>query len=229
MQNQQTQADKRDQIVTAAEYLFSTKGFGNTQIAEIAKRAGTGISTFYRHFEDKDALLEELLERLFHDLRTRLVAERAGIETRSPLEQLSVIRRTHEIVFDALLSRPALTRTLFSSGFGAGERIAAQVHGYIERIAADVGADIARAQREGLVHVDDLHAFGHAIVGMVLQLAHTHLVSGRPSREQAVDTVTHFVLGALTIYMPHETFAQYGALYHRLVASPAAATPRAVP
>lgn len=41
-------------LVTAARELFPRKGYGGTPIAEIARAAGTSVSTFYSRFDSKE-------------------------------------------------------------------------------------------------------------------------------------------------------------------------------
>ena len=44
----------RDQILDAAEELFSEKGYAGTSIEEIIEKAGCSKSTFYHYFDSKD-------------------------------------------------------------------------------------------------------------------------------------------------------------------------------
>jgi len=43
----------RQRIVEAADDLFSTRGFGDVSVSDIAARADVGRSTFFRYFGDK--------------------------------------------------------------------------------------------------------------------------------------------------------------------------------
>lgn len=57
----------RERLVAAAVDLFTEQGYDATTVAEIAARAGTTKSTFFRHFTDKRELLvagQETLSRL---------------------------------------------------------------------------------------------------------------------------------------------------------------------
>ena len=46
---------KRQDILDAAYELFTTKGFSNTTIMNIALKAGVGKGTFYLYFDSKEA------------------------------------------------------------------------------------------------------------------------------------------------------------------------------
>ena len=57
----------RERLVVAAVDLFTEQGYDATTVAQIAKRAGTTKSTFFRYFPDKRELLvagQEALSRL---------------------------------------------------------------------------------------------------------------------------------------------------------------------
>ncbi len=55
---------RREQIVEAATRVFAQKGFSRATTREVAREAGVSEGTIYNYFEDKDALLMAILERL---------------------------------------------------------------------------------------------------------------------------------------------------------------------
>lgn len=54
-----------DRILDAAEALVTEKGFADATVAEVARRAGSSVGSFYTRFRDKDGLLYALYERYF--------------------------------------------------------------------------------------------------------------------------------------------------------------------
>ena len=76
----------RERLVVAAVDLFTEQGYDATTVAQIAERAGTTKSTFFRHFPDKRELLAAGQQTL-----SRLLAE--GIaeapEGASPLQAVA--------------------------------------------------------------------------------------------------------------------------------------------
>ncbi len=52
----------RDKIQSAAMQLFVQKGFGSTNVQEIADVAGISIGLLYRHYRTKEELFNELVE-----------------------------------------------------------------------------------------------------------------------------------------------------------------------
>jgi AcrR family transcriptional regulator len=61
---------RRDAILAAALELFASQGFDGTAVPEVARRAGVGAGTIYRHFESKEGLVNALYRRE----KTRLMA-----------------------------------------------------------------------------------------------------------------------------------------------------------
>ena len=56
--------DRRKQILKAALSVFSTKGYGESTMADIAEAAGVGVGTLYNYYKNKRDLLISLVERL---------------------------------------------------------------------------------------------------------------------------------------------------------------------
>ena len=54
-----------DRILDAAEGLIADKGFQDATVAEIARRAGSSVGSFYTRFHDKEGLLYALYDRYF--------------------------------------------------------------------------------------------------------------------------------------------------------------------
>jgi AcrR family transcriptional regulator len=55
-----------ERLLDAAEQLVTEKGFEDTAVAEVARRAASSVGAFYARFPDKDALLHALYER-YHE------------------------------------------------------------------------------------------------------------------------------------------------------------------
>lgn len=59
----------REKLFEAAETVFGLRGYEQTRIADIIAEAGISHGLFYRHFADKDAILNAVLDRLNERLR----------------------------------------------------------------------------------------------------------------------------------------------------------------
>lgn len=80
----------RNQIIAAAESLFSEKGYYRTNSKEIAARAGVAVGTFYAYFKDKKAVFLKVLDR-YNQRVIKKVSARPGNQTswKSPRDLLN--------------------------------------------------------------------------------------------------------------------------------------------
>lgn len=53
--HQERSRQQRDRLLKAGERVFAESGFWQAHVADIAKRAGCSVGSFYRRFEDKEA------------------------------------------------------------------------------------------------------------------------------------------------------------------------------
>ena len=56
-----------ERLLAAAAELAADKGFDDTTVAEVARRAGSSVGAFYSRFRDKDALLYAVYDRFIEE------------------------------------------------------------------------------------------------------------------------------------------------------------------
>jgi AcrR family transcriptional regulator len=74
----------RERLLEIAKEAFTRSG-ANVSLDEVAKQAGVGAGTLYRHFPTRDALLEAVYRT---EVERLAVAERKFADTLSPIEAL---------------------------------------------------------------------------------------------------------------------------------------------
>jgi TetR/AcrR family transcriptional repressor of nem operon len=72
--SREEKARSRARIVAAAARLVRERGLEGTGVADVMRDAGLTHGGFYRHFDDKDALVAAALEASFDDILARLDA-----------------------------------------------------------------------------------------------------------------------------------------------------------
>jgi AcrR family transcriptional regulator len=132
----------RERIVAAAREVFSRQG-GDAQIDDIARAAGVGVGTVYRHFPHKDALLGELLAERFRSMADN--AERA-LKVADPWKAFAGMLRTNaKFCASDIGVRQALARGPEAWAYAAPE---------IDRLRAVATELIVRAQHAGVMRED---------------------------------------------------------------------------
>ncbi|MBD1911747.1 MULTISPECIES: TetR/AcrR family transcriptional regulator [unclassified Leptolyngbya] len=71
----QTEQETRTRILKAAQQLFARRGFDGTTTHDLAEKAGVAEGTLFRHFENKKAILVEVVTQGWVELLTDLLTE----------------------------------------------------------------------------------------------------------------------------------------------------------
>jgi AcrR family transcriptional regulator len=155
----------RGRILDVAEEVFGAGG-ESASTEEVARRAGVGIATVFRHFPTKAELLQAVLVRRFDRLRER--AE-ALLEAADPgAAFFDLFRR---LVADAA-TKIAIAEALLEAG-GDGDGDAARASNGLRQV---VGTLLGRAQRAGAIRADvELPEVYALLVGTSRAAAHANL------------------------------------------------------
>jgi AcrR family transcriptional regulator len=86
--------DRRELILSSAAGMFARKGITATTVREIAEEVGVLSGSLYHHFESKDAIVDEILNRYLDTIRIRYADILASKKT--PAEYL------HDLVIVSL-------------------------------------------------------------------------------------------------------------------------------
>jgi AcrR family transcriptional regulator len=158
-------ARKRDQIIDSARELFAQRGLG-VGLNEIASHAGVGVGTVYRHFPDKEQLVDVLYEQRLEDVVA--LAEKALADDdswRGLAEFLDGWVRLH-------LADRSLTRVFMDPGLGQ-QRVDASR----DRIAPLTNVIADRAREDGHTRADfrgtDVFFIQLSLVGLI-DRSHAH-------------------------------------------------------
>jgi len=139
----------RQQLLDAAEAAFGSRGYFETSITDITRRARVAQGTFYVYFPSKRAIFSELVRDRSRDLRRTVQEAVAGLPDRREVERqgfvafFKFIRRhpaMYRIVRQAEFVDPGLFRWYyrrFAKGYVAGLKDAMH-DGQIRRLDPEV-------------------------------------------------------------------------------------------
>lgn len=90
----------RDKILDAAEAEFGEKGYHDGSIAEITRRAGVALGTFYVYFDSKETVFRALVAHMGHLTRAHIARRVEGASDRLSAERTGLLAflefaRTH--------------------------------------------------------------------------------------------------------------------------------------
>jgi AcrR family transcriptional regulator len=164
----------RLKVLEAARAAFAAEGIA-VPLDDIARRAGVGAGTVYRHFPTKEALFEAVvadqLQLLVDDAREALRAGEAGEAFFGFLATMIADARMKKDLAEALAA--------------TGTELQATTRQHGRELRAVLGELLARAQQRGAVR-DGIDEFDvHAIV-MAALAAEQHRADPRPGRLAAM-------------------------------------------
>ena len=76
LSNEESNRITRECLRIAMIKLMDKKDFGKISITEITKHAGVSRTAFYRNYETREALVEDICQSLFSELKTSVSGER---------------------------------------------------------------------------------------------------------------------------------------------------------
>jgi AcrR family transcriptional regulator len=133
----------RQRVLEVAQAVFAAEGLA-VPIDEIARRAGLGVGTLYRHFPTKEALFEAIvidrMRALVDDARAGLKAKDAGAAF------FGILAR--------IIEEGAVKKDFIDALAGASFDVARAVGGIKEELHAAVELLLKRAQRAKTVRRD---------------------------------------------------------------------------
>ena len=170
----------RERILEVAKAAFTRQGT-NASLEEIAKQAGVGTGTLYRHFPTRDALIEGVYR---NEVGKLAAAAGSFAETMSPLEAL---RAWMLLLVDYIAAKHIIAPAL-NSVVGGPSRLYegshTMIHGAIDGL-------VKRAKRSGDLRRDlDAYDLLRALIGV------SHVGSGADWQQSARRLVDILIAGS---------------------------------
>jgi AcrR family transcriptional regulator len=101
----------------AAIACFERNGFEETTTAMIARRAGVAVGSVYNYFDDKRALILELLDETHRELADQIVAQLDPASWRGRTDPRDLTRTLIDAIFHTQSLRPGIQRILWARYF----------------------------------------------------------------------------------------------------------------
>jgi len=182
----------RERILEAASRCFESRGYDETTTAEIARLAGLAVGSVYDYFQDKRAILLDILHGTVEqvaDLVVQGLAPEAWIHG-DPRES---VRKLLDLVFRSRRLQPGVQRILWERFFKDPAFRAAML-AIEDRVRGAITALLGELRKQGRVRVDDV-ATAAFVIHLSVEWTASRLVLGEAdvSIEDAVDAATDMI------------------------------------
>lgn len=188
--------DKKRVLYNCGKELFSTRGFKDTNVADITKQAGYSVGTFYNYYPSKDKLFVEILEEETASLMKHIMnSVNLDDEPALLIKQLLVLN------MEGMLSNPILSQWYNPDVYNKIERLFREENGLqaMDFLYRDFLQLVKKWQGEGKVRSDISSEMIMAIFGAIIRIGYHKEEIGLQYFPELQDHLTDFVLKGITI------------------------------
>jgi AcrR family transcriptional regulator len=186
--------DRKAQILDVARRLFAARGFHDANIDDICREAGIARGTLYQYFENKDAVMLEVMNQLCERVGAVLEARPPIIPIKganqAPVELIVGFcrKRLRQLLDAVFIDEPALRLILVDArGLnGAVDEIIARID---KIILKSMEADLRTAQELRLMRKGNVKLMARYILGGVEKMVLTALSLDEPIDLDAIVNV----------------------------------------
>ncbi len=179
----------RSRILDAALDIFSTKGYYDTRLDEIADESHTSKGSIYFHFPNKEKLFLSLVDQ-FADLLERRVRD-AIEEQPLGMERVRIALETCLETFSRY-RRPA--KILLVQAVGLGQPFEQKRLEANDRFARLIGTYLHEAVQANQIAQVDLEVVSYAWMGAIYNVVIRWVYTGEPAPARIVDGLVPMLL-----------------------------------
>lgn len=115
---EQSNKNKEQLILEAAEYEFFTKGYNGARTISIAERAGVTHAMLHYYFRTKEQLFEKIMDKNMSQIATIMLS----VMTKTDLPFVERLKKSIEDHFDFVANNPLLPQFIFHEIISRPER-----------------------------------------------------------------------------------------------------------
>ncbi len=189
-----TKEQRKRQLLHAALECFGTKGYHDTQISDIIKKADVARGTFYLYFEGKREIFREIMAELFQKVASQVQSLPHDAVEKIPAQLLGNISRVTELLF----AEPMLAKLLVNEAVGLDEEQDAQLSNFYNMILDYIHRGLRQGQDMGFVRQGNVPVMAICLLGSFKEIFYqSFLGTTDPSQTDVVQELFRTVAGAV--------------------------------
>jgi AcrR family transcriptional regulator len=143
---------RRDEILETAAAVFASSGYVGTSLKDLADACGIQPGSLYHHFDSKEAIVVELVERYQAELsRISRAALDLVVRDNAPSAYEQVIELSIALAQCSVRNRAALQLTFYEPPSGATDKLVAALRRRPAGVDTAMAAILKRADGEGII------------------------------------------------------------------------------
>lgn len=167
--SQATIEQRRQQIVEAAYEVFTERGYHATGIADIAARLDIGHGTFYRYFDNKRDILDQVVDFAVARFFTAVVTDTAGPPRTKGEFRQQMTDLGSRLYAGVAEGDPRLARLILLDAGSIDAAMSRRILGMLDSIATTIAPMLGLGVRHGFLRRDlDVDTAAKALTGCML-------------------------------------------------------------
>jgi AcrR family transcriptional regulator len=162
----------RAALLAASRELFQTKGYANTKISDISRKAGKALGSFYTYFANKEAVLEQFADDFKVEINERLTE----LDPTNP-EPYVMIQELCEVYWQSCRSHSAELAAIFQASM-LDQRFAGRWREIRSDARQNIAAGIRAVEQAGLAQNPNPEATASALGSMMDYFCYVWLIEG---------------------------------------------------
>jgi AcrR family transcriptional regulator len=160
--------ETRSRLLEAAAVEFGAKGYHDGSIAEITRRAGVALGTFYVYFSSKEEIFRALVDYMSHETRA-YIARRTSWPG---MDRLTVEKEGLRAFLEFARQQKNLYRIVMESQFVAPDAHRAYYEGFVEAYVRN----LRQATGRGQIRSGDHEVWSWSLIGLSVFLGMRYAV-----------------------------------------------------
>lgn len=162
-------ARRRQELVDTAFTVFAEQGYAATTVADITGRLGVSQGTFYRYFDGKRAILDEVVDVGVERFMLLVELDEVPAPLGSVQELLDRVRELAGRVLDLAEAEPGLARLIMLEATSVDDELTHRLIGLMDLFAGLGASYLEQAVGAGVLREDvPTDVLADALVGMLL-------------------------------------------------------------
>jgi AcrR family transcriptional regulator len=179
----------KEALRQSARAVFGRLGYANARVIDITDNAGMSLGAFYRYFDDKDAVLRELLDAHFSEYYSTTFHGTHYDSVNPATSVYKGVSQTLKFVAENVDMMKVVWEVSQTS-----EEVEDRWNAMRDRVIKRVAKSIERAQVDGVAYPElDGTAAAETLVGMLENVAYRKLVRGTTCKKSAIEDLARHV------------------------------------
>jgi len=163
------QPERRREILAAARELFATRGYQDTNVADVAARLRMGHGTVYRYFKNKRDIFAQILDEIVGTV-TRIAVAEVPARATTLADYRGQIERIGARLYRIFADDPHAMKLVFEVAHSVDQEMRDRLDAAFEGLARFTAAYLGNGRDRGFLRADlDLDVTARALNAVVIE------------------------------------------------------------